>query len=60
MGIVAFRYDRIEEALGLMSASYALAPTRRSISATLRGLPRAGPLDEALVAGRRAATMRPQ
>ena len=60
MGIVAFRQDRIDESVHLMERSLALAPMEalyyRNICEVYRVL---GRLDEALVAGRRAATSPP-
>jgi Flp pilus assembly protein TadD len=61
MGIVAFKQDRVGEAVQLMERSIALAPMAalyyRNICEIYRVL---GRLDEALVAGRRAATLAPQ
>ncbi len=60
MGIVAFRTNRIDEAVRLMERSLAVAPMEavyyRNICEVYRVL---GRLDEALVAGRRAASLAP-
>ena len=60
MGIVAFKLDRIDEAVHLMERSLALAPMEavyhRNICEVYRVL---GRFDEALVAGRRAASLAP-
>jgi tetratricopeptide (TPR) repeat protein len=60
MGIVAFRKDRIDESVRLMERSIALAPLEalyyRNICEVYRVL---GRLDEALVAGNRAASLAP-
>ena len=60
MGIVAFRQDRIDEAVRLMERSLALAPMEalyyRNVCEIYRVL---GRYDEALAAGRRAATLAP-
>jgi tetratricopeptide (TPR) repeat protein len=60
MGIVAFRMDRIDEAVRLMGRSLALAPMEalysRNICEVYRVL---GRFDEALAAGRRAARLAP-
>ena len=60
MGIVAFRQDRIDEAVRLIERSLALAPMEalyyRNVCEVYRVL---GRYDEALVAGRRAASLAP-
>ncbi len=60
MGIVAFRQDRLDEGARLMEQSIALMPTmalyHRNICEVYRVLRRQ---DEALVAGRRAASLAP-
>jgi tetratricopeptide (TPR) repeat protein len=60
MGIVAFKQDRVAESVRLMERSIALAPMvplyNRNICEIYRVL---GRLDEALVAGRRAAALAP-
>jgi len=60
MGIVAFRMNRIDEAVQLMERSLALAPMEavyyRNVCEVYRVL---GRLDEALVAGNRAASLAP-
>ncbi len=60
MGIVAFRMDRLDEAVHLIERSLALAPMEalyyRNVCEVYRVL---GRLDEALVAGNRAATLAP-
>jgi tetratricopeptide (TPR) repeat protein len=61
MGIVAFRTNRIDEAVRLMERSLAMAPMEavyyRNVCEVYRVL---GRVDEALVAGRRARDPRPQ
>jgi tetratricopeptide (TPR) repeat protein len=61
LGVVAFRQDRLAEAARLMEQSIALAPLQslyhRNICEIYRVL---GRLDEALVAGRRAAQLAPE
>jgi hypothetical protein len=61
LGVVSFRQDRIAEAARLMEQSIALAPLQalyhRNICEVYRVL---GRLDEALVAGRRAAQLAPE